>query len=216
MKFGFGDEAGDTGGAHGSSNYLVVGIVLTDDPQHLRRIIPRVRKGLNKKLKQVPEFKAYHTPRAVLTRLLRKVDEQDVEIIVVVWRKTETTRLADPEDGYRRLCALAVRRCLERHSRLSLVLDKRYTNPKLRDLLAAAILDDIEPQAALVLQQHESHDEQALQVADAVTWAIFQKYERGDETLYNIFREKVVFEEVWEETKNWLSLGADTHRSTTE
>ena len=91
MKFGFGDEAGDTGGAHGSSSYLVVGIVLTEHPQLLRRIIPRVRKGLNKKLKQVPEFKAYHTPRAVLTRLLRKVDEQDVEIIAVVWRKAETT-----------------------------------------------------------------------------------------------------------------------------
>ena len=216
MKFGFGDEAGDTGGAHGSSSYLVVAIVLTDDPQHLRRIIPRMRKGLDKKLKQVPEFKAYHTPRNVLARLLRKVGEQDVEIVAVVWRKAETTRLADPEDGYRRLCALAVRRCLERHSRLSLVLDKRYTNPKLRDLLAAAIVNDIGPQTALLLQQHESRQEQALQVADAITWAIFQKYERGDKTLYDIFREKIVFEEVWEETKNWLSLGADSHRSTTE
>jgi hypothetical protein len=45
------------------------------------------------------------------------------------------------------------------------------------------------------------------------------KFGFGDEagdTLYDIFREKIVFEEVWEETKNWLSLGADSHRSTTE
>ena len=49
-----------------------------------------------------------------------------------------------------------------------------------------------------------------------MAWSIFQKYERGDETFYDILGEKIVIEEVVGKTKNWLSLGADSHRSETE
>lgn len=85
MKHGFGDEAGDVGRAEGSARHLVIAIVLTDDPQPLRRIVAQVRKGLGKKLKQIPELKAYHTPETVVERLLRKLAQQDVEILAVVW-----------------------------------------------------------------------------------------------------------------------------------
>ncbi len=202
MKHGFGDEAGDVGGADGSTRYLVIGIILTDDPQSLRRLVARIRKGMRKRLKQMPELKAYHTPRSVVFRLLRKVAEADVEIIALVWRKHKTPGPADPEEGYRSLCALAVNQCLEQVGHLSLVLDKRYTNPRLRDLLVSRITDTIAPSAVLVLQQSESRQEKALQVVDAVTWSIFQKYERGDESLYEIVREKIVREVVVEEIKN--------------
>ncbi len=216
MKHGFGDEAGDVGWVEGSARHLVVAIVLTDNPHYLRRIVAHIRKGMGKKLKQMPELKAYHTPKSVVSQLLHKMAEQDVEIVAVVWKKTEAARSVDLEDGYRHVCALAVKRCVERYPHLSLVLDKRYTNPRLRDLLIATITSGIGPSSVVVLQQVESRQEKALQVADAVVWSIFQKYERGDEMLYDIVRERIVFEEVVEETKNWLSLGADSHRSETE
>ena len=171
---------------------------------------------MGKKLKQMPELKAYHTPKSVVSQLLHKMAEQDVEIVAVVWKKTETARSVDLEDGYRHVCALAVKRCVERYPHLSLVLDKRYTNPRLRDLLIATITSGIGASAVVVLQQSESRQEKALQVADAVAWSIFQKYERGDEMLYDIVRERIGLEEVVEETRNWLSLGADSHRSETE
>jgi len=139
---------------------------LTDDPQGLRRITVQVRKGLGKKLKQIPELKAYHTPETVIERLLRKLVQQDVEIIAVVWRKDSSIHPTDP--------------------------------------------------TVLVLQQVESRQEKALQIADAVAWSIFQKYERGNETFRAILGERIIHEEIIQETKNWLSLGADSHRSMTE
>ena len=204
------------GWAARSSRYLVVAIVLTDEAQGLRRTVARIRKGMDKRLGQILELKAYHTPKNVVSRLLRKVAEQDVEIVATVWRKGKGTSPADPEDGYRHLCALAVRRCVERHPQFSLVLDKRYTNPRLRDRLIETITGGIGPSTVLVLQQSESRQEKALQVADAVAWSIFQKYERGDMTLYDIVHEKIVLEEVVGQIKNWLTLGADSHRSEAE
>ncbi len=47
-------------------------------------------------------------------------------------------------------------------------------------------------------------------------WSIFQKYERGNETFCAILGERLIHEEIVQETKNWLSLGADSHRSMTE
>lgn len=96
------------------------------------------------------------------------------------------------------------------------MLDKRYTNPRLRDRLIETITGGIGPSTVLVLQQSESRQEKALQVADAVAWSIFQKYERGDMTLYDIVHEKIVLEEVVGQIKNWLTLGADSHRSEAE
>lgn len=203
------------GWAKGSARHLVVAIVLTDNPQQLRRTVAHVRKGMRKKLKQIPELKAYHTPENLIARLLRNVAAQRVEIFAVIWKKTSTS-LVDPEDGYRHVCSLAVKRCMERYPQLSLTLDKRYTNPRLRDRLVETLTSGIGPQVVLVLQQAESRQERALQVADAVAWSIFQKYERGDETFYDILGEQIVVEEVVEETKNWPSLGADSHRSETE
>jgi hypothetical protein len=111
---------------------------------------------------------------------------------------------------------MAVAHCLKRYPQLSLTLDKRYTDPRLRDHLVEAITDGIGPQAVLVLQQVESRQEQALQVADAVAWSLLQKYERGNETCYDILRDHIVVEEIVGKTKNWPSLGADSHRSETE
>lgn len=95
-------------------------------------------------------------------------------------------------------------------------MDKRYTDPRLRDRLVETLTDGIGPQVVLVFQQIESRQEQALQVADAVAWSLFQKHEHGNETCYDILRDHIVVEDVVDKTKNWLSLGADSHRSKTE
>ena len=67
-------------------------------------------------------------------------------------------------------------------------------------------------EAILVIEHAESESESALQVADAVAWALFQKHERGDESFYGLVKDKIVVEELWK-PKDWLTLEADSHRS---
>ena len=45
---------------------------------------------------------------------------------------------------------------------------------------------------ALAILHEDSTRERALQVADAVAWVLFQKYERRDETFWEIIQENVV------------------------
>ena len=58
MVYGFLDEAGDVGARVGASSVLVVVVLVTVDPQSLRREMKKVRTRLGKKKQQIPEFKA--------------------------------------------------------------------------------------------------------------------------------------------------------------
>ena len=197
MTHGFLDQTGDVGRIEGATHYLIVAVIITGNPHWLRKAVIKTRKGLRKKLKQIPELKAKRTPKKVIAKLLRHVATLDVEIVAVILDKESRPYPSDPEDLYRTTCARAVRRCLERHSRLALTLDKRYTNQWLRDKQEQVIAEEVGDLSAFLLLKHsESGQEKAVQAVDAVAWSLAQKYERGDEDLYAIIKEKIIVEEV--------------------
>ncbi len=216
QRWGVLDEAGDVGSAEGSSRYLVVAVVLTGDLQPLRRIVARARKRLGKRLKDIPELKAKITPARLVERLLEDVVLEPVEIVAVILDKRHVQFPDAPEEQYRRAFAQAVRICLERYPYLSLIADKRYTQRYLEDRLAEVVMENLRGLSGQVVWRYEaSESEKALQVADAVAWAVFQKYERGNDRFYRIVRERIIVEKVIKK-KDWLTLGADSHRSEAE
>ena len=92
----------------------------------------------------------------------------------------------------------AVRHCVERHPRLELWLDKRYTKPAMRHRLEKTLREGMAglPQQVVLLHQEDSRKQRGLQAVDHVAWALYQKYERGNDHLYRILEGKVVVEEV--------------------
>jgi len=87
---------------------------------------------------------------------------------------------------------------VERHPRLELWLDKRYTKSALRDRLEKTLREgivDLTRQVVLV-HQEDSRKQKGLQAADHVAWALYQKYERQDDAFYQILKGKVVAEEI--------------------
>ncbi len=201
----FADETGDVGRAPGSSRYLIVAIVLTRNPWPLRKAVTKTRKHLRKKLRNVPELKAWHTPKKVVARLLRYIAELDVEIVAVVLDKHTASVHPESEDRYRLTCAEAVWHCVERYTWLKLAIDRRYTNEILRDKLEqsifvrAASASERTTVGLIRIEHLDSTQEKGIQAADAVVWSLGQKYERGDDELYNIIKDKIIVEEVLRE-----------------
>jgi len=201
----FADETGDVGRAPGSSRYLIVAVVLTRNPRPLRKTVAKTRKHLRKKLKNIPELKAKRTPKKVVARFLRYIAELDVEIVVVVLDKHTAPARPDPEDWYRLVCAEAIRHCVERCVWLKLAVDRRYTNENLRDRLEQSILvraasaSERTVMGLIRIEHSDSVQEKGIQVADAVVWSLGQKYERGDNELYRIIKDKIIVEEILRE-----------------
>jgi len=186
------DETGDTGRGPRSSRHLVVAGIACSNLEPLRKTVARTRKSLGKELRDIPELKAWHTPPKLTAKFLARIAALDIEIYAAILDKRAAPAPADAEDWYRQVYAEVVRQAAARHARIVITMDKRYTNTALRDQLVQFILAGAQtPGVSLSFVHADSQHEKALQAADAVAWSIFQKYEREDETFYNLIAEKI-------------------------
>jgi len=145
------------------------------------------------------ELKAADAETAVTERLLKAIAQEDVEIIAIIVDKQAILRPpADLEDIYREAVRHVVRRCVERHPRLELWLDKRYTKPALRDQLERTLREGIADlaQQVVLVHQEDSQKQRGLQAVDHVAWSFYQKYEHGNDRLHKILESDVIVEEV--------------------
>jgi hypothetical protein len=108
------------------------------------------------------------------------------------------------EEIYRKTVARTIYRLVERWPRINVCLDQRYTNKHQRFDLEQRIRETIQdlPRKIVLIRQENSVNRKGLQAVDAVSWAFFQKYERGDCRFYDIIAPKVIWEEVIME-KDW-------------
>lgn len=197
MAYGFLDEAGDVGAGPRSSSVLVVVVIVTGDPQSLRREVKKVRTRLGKKKRQIPEFKASQSDPAWNRKRLERLVKLDIEVVVVASEKTSRVLSSDSEELYRSLCARAVEECLRRFPELTLRVDKRHTNPVLRTDYDRALRNAVEQSGRTFIIEHaDSAQDPALQQADLVAWAFLQKYARGNDNFAAMIQDRVVVETV--------------------
>ena len=72
-------------------------------------------------------------------------------------------------------------------------MDKRYTNPRLREKFNRAILEEIQDMEAKVVIEHlDSRSERGLQVADAIDYALWAQYEQKRNELHSTIEDKIV------------------------
>jgi len=189
------DETGDTGVGPRSSRFLVVAGLVCSNLEPLRKAVTQTRKSLGKRLRDIPEIKAWHTPPEITAQLLKRLAALEIEIDAAVLDKQGARRPEDAEDWYRQVCTEAVRQATARYTRVSVTLDKRYTKAALQDKLIETIVAGAQQRGAtLSFVYVDSQRERALQAADAVAWGIYQKYERKEERFYNLITKRITGE----------------------
>jgi rubrerythrin len=205
LQYAFMDESG-TVGVNGS-HFLIVAATTLLNPRDVEKPIRNAFRQALKKFgaEAVSEVKASDLDEPVILRLLTEIAQRDVQVfITVVDQQAIRVPPRDKEEIYRQAAAGTVRRLAEKFPRLELSIDKRHTNAHLRRLLEKAIRDEIEslPRQNVLIQQENSVTRKELQAADAVAWAIFQKYEHDDLRFYEVIQSKVVDETVISQ-KDW-------------
>jgi len=206
LYYAFMDESGTVGAATGT-HFLVLAVTALSNPREVEKPI---RRAFHQALKtfgadKVNEVKASDFEEPVILHLLSEIAEKDITIVAtIVDQNAIRIPPKDMEEIYRQAAAWTVRRLAESFPRLDLTIDKRYTNAHLRRLLEKAIRDEVEslPHQNILIQQENSILRRELQAADAVAWAIFQKYEHGDARFYDLIESKIMNETVIKQ-KDW-------------
>jgi hypothetical protein len=195
--YSFVDESGTTSPFSGS-RYFVVALLDTRNPRKVELHVRRLHKRFGTSLKS-GEMKADASQEKTIKRFLSTIAREKIEIIAVVIDKRRILRPPKSNETiYREAVSLAVSHAVRRWPRVEIFLDKRYTSKRLRKVLEKDIRERISdfPQQVVIIHQEDSVGRKEIQAADFVSWAFFQKYERGNSQFYDIISGIVIVEEI--------------------
>jgi len=81
-----------------------------------------------------------------------------------------------------------------------LIVDRSKSRDEIREFDASLFKQleaRIPPQTPLIIKHNYSHENKPLQAVDLFAWGIYRKYEVGDTEWYEVFREKIVYEQIY-------------------
>ena len=207
MAYIFMDESGDLGfdfSRKGTTKYFLITFLFVVNKRPIEKCVRKTYAGLRKKLQGLGKvLHAYHEKPITRQRLLRCIADRNISIIVIALNKRKVyTRLQEEKAVLYNyvtnilLDRIFTRKIVPTDGGIELIASKRETNRFLnenfRDYLQRQAINNHGVELAVKIKTPS--EEKTLQAADFVSWAIFRKYEYGDEEYYSIIRRVIVEE----------------------
>ena len=193
MHYGFLDESGILEKKAKGGGYFVVSVVVVANPAKIKNVMKIVRRKALGKFRISSTFHAYKEGAGVVKLVLRELAKRDIEIIVGVWDKRRKGIRRDKNELYGNLVAQTVKTVLKFYPKFDLVIHKRYTDPRFQRRLHDAIVKKVKNMDSVfvAISQQDEKQRKELELADAVAYAIFQKYNRKNAEFYEIIKKKI-------------------------
>lgn len=206
MSFIFLDESGDLGFRleDGSSRFFVITVLFTRSKRRLEKIARKVHGGLAKKHRRVGVLHAYKEKPATRRRVLEQLCETDCRVLGIVLNKEKVyTKLQDEKAVlYNYVTNILLDRLIQQaqfpaDEEVVLIASRRETNRFLNENFRDYLTRQTDGRGGVRLRVEIAtpHAEKALQVADFASWAIFRKYEHGDDEYYRLI--EAISSEAW-------------------
>lgn len=209
------DESGDLGfdfvNKH-PSKYFTVTILATSSYEKDRKLAKEVRVTLRRKLNPkgkrkriVSELKGTNTTIEVKKYFYNRVADIRFGIYSMTLNKRKVyERLTREKD---RVYNYIARKVLDKipfeknaGDRVVFIIDRSKGKPEIEEFneyIGNQLKARLNPNIPLDMSHRLSHEVPGLQIADMFSWGLFQKYERGRTEWFDVFQEKVVFDELF-------------------
>lgn len=207
MAYLFLDESGDLGfdfSKKKTSHVFVVTCLFTEDKRPIEKIIKKTHSGLRKKYKR--KFGVLHCVKEkpiTRMRLLRRLCEKDCAIMIIYLNKKKVyTRLRDEKAVLYNyvtnilLDRICTKKLISAKDHLHFIVSKRETNKFMNENFKSYINSHIKNKRNIDISVNIKMpaEEKSLQIADFVSWSVFQKYEYGDNSYYQLIKNKIIEE----------------------
>jgi len=208
------DESGDLGFDlvnKKSSKFFTVCILLVKDEVSKRKIIKGVKRTLHKKLnpknkrnRVVQELKGVSTTPEVKKYFFKQIKDLDFNIYSITLNKIRVYDYLIKNKS--RVYNWIVRLLLDNvdfsevKDRIFLIIDKSKSKPQIiefNEYIYRQLMEKIDPKIPLEIKHKDSYSDYGLNAVDLFSWGIFRKHERKDLEWYNIFKEKIKFDDVY-------------------
>jgi len=88
--------------------------------------------------------------------------------------------------------------------RVYLIIDKSKSKPEIKEFnryIMEQLQGRLNPRIPLDIMHVKSVENKGIQTADMFSWGIFRQYEKKDTNWYDVFKEKVRYDDVYESNK---------------
>lgn len=205
MPYIFMDESGDLGfdfTKGGTTSYFLITFLFTQHKRSIEKCVKKVHKGLKKKYRKIGVLHAYKEEPITRKRLLYLLSKKDCRIMTILLNKKKVyTRLHDEKAVlYNYITNILLDRIFSKKllpsSSYQIVASRKETNRFLNQNFKSFLSDQVavNHNVEINIQIKTPSEEKCLQAVDFVSWAIFRKYENGDDTYYKIIKERIVEE----------------------
>lgn len=190
MHYGFLDESGILEKTAKEGSYFVISVVIVANPAEIKNVMKLAKRKARGRFKFHSIFHAYKESEGFIKLVLNELIKRKISIIIGTWDKRKKTKRLEKNELYRKLVAETAKITLEFFPRLNLIIHKRYTNPMLQAKINEEIIKNLH-QGVLSISQFSEKERKELELADAVAYAVFQKYNRSKTALYEIIEDKI-------------------------
>jgi hypothetical protein len=207
MAYIFLDESGDLGfdfRKKKTSKFFVVTCLFTENKRPIEKIVKKTHSELKKKYKR--RFGILHAVKEkpiTRQRLLKRLNEKDCVIMTIYLNKKKVyTKLRDEKPVLYNyvtnilLDRIYTKKIIPIKDRVELIASRRETNKFLNENFKNYLNRQVENRhkTDIKISIRTPSDGKVLQAVDFASWAIFRKYEYGDNSYYNIIKNKIVEE----------------------
>ena len=209
MAYIFLDESGDLGfdfKKQKTSKFFVITFLFAKDKRVIERMVKKIFKGFSKlEVKNhsgvLHAYKETPRTRQKLLNMVRKNNTSNVIVIYLNKRKVYSKLQDEKQVLYNYVTNILMDRvCTKKlipiDEKISLIASRRETNKFLNQNFTAYLKSQVRNNHKLDIdiEIKSPTQEKSLQVVDMLSWSIFRKYERGDESYYNIIKPDIIEE----------------------
>jgi len=199
------DESGDLGfdfSKAGTTKHILITFLIVKECRPIISLVKKVFKTLPKSSRKRNNdyLHAYYEKPITRKRLLIGLATKDIEVASMRMDKSKVLVTGSPNELYSNMTVALVNRLytdgiLAKADDIKLVASRRNTSRYLNDAFSESIANRTQDVNFDVIIM-TSGENKCLHAVDFVSWALWQKYEKGNETYSDIISGKIVKEYV--------------------
>ncbi|WP_048812458.1 DUF3800 domain-containing protein [Methanobrevibacter ruminantium] len=205
MSYIFIDESGDLGTKKSSSKYFVMAGIKVEDSQKLDRVIRKIKRDDKKNIITSNEIKGSNLPHDIKIKILKKLDSVNYQVFIIIFEKINRYKVNDGYDNIKLydLLACELAKQIDISSSSKIFIDKSKNKKEEIVNFNKAFLENLNnfKKFPIKLEHANSMSYKGLQIADLISWAIFQSVEHNNNEFIDLIKNKKI-KRVFEEKKN--------------
>ena len=204
MAYIYFDESGDLGfdfSKQGTSNHFSIAFMIIGDKRPISALVKKVFKSLppTARLRSGGALHARYEKTSTVTKLLKALAKKDVSVATIRLNKRKLLISSNPNELYSSIVISLINRLyaddhFKGEENINLIASQRNTNKSLNTRFTECVVDKTPGGTKFNVSIVKPADDKCLQAADFISWAFWQKYEKGNNNFTDIFANKIICE----------------------